>query len=443
MNEQHETKVSFMDRIGKSVSLKAFLIFIISLFLLIPSSQVSSLVYERQGLSKSVEREIGQRIAKAQTISGPVLSVPCLYESKPDKNGRKSTYTKFLHILPDVLNVTSDLKTFVKKRGIYDAKYYDGDFALTASFPAEISKPAGALRILWDEAKINIGVTDQRGIKELDLKIDGSPLEITSGVSNSEVMNSGFSCFFPKKAKGIKGAYELELDLRLLGTSSIQFVPAGKESNFSLQSDWPHPSYFGAFLPEDSGDSVSMKEWSILELNRTFPQQWTGDIHSNAFKSAAFGLKLVDGVDRYQKVHRLVRYAMLVIGLTFLVFFIVEILKGYKVHPFQYILIGVALVIFFTLLIGLVEHIPFNLSFWISSLSVTLLVSLYAWNLFGRLRDALIIFSLLAAIYLFMFVTVQMEDYALLMGAVGLFLIITITMYATRKIDWYNIKVRS
>jgi inner membrane protein len=443
MNEQHETKVSFMDRIGKSVSLKAFLIFIISLFLLIPSSQVSSLVYERQGLSKSVEREIGQRIAKAQTISGPVLSVPCLYESKPDKNGRKSTYTKFLHILPDVLNVTSDLKTFVKKRGIYDAKYYDGDFALTASFPAEISKPAGALRILWDEAKINIGVTDQRGIKELDLKIDGSPLEITSGVSNSEVMNSGFSCFFPKKAKGIKGAYELELDLRLLGTSSIQFVPAGKESNFSLQSDWPHPSYFGAFLPEDSGDSVSMKEWSILELNRTFPQQWIGDIHSNAFKSAAFGLKLVDGVDRYQKVHRLVRYAMLVIGLTFLVFFIVEILKGYKVHPFQYILIGVALVIFFTLLIGLVEHIPFNLSFWISSLSVTLLVSLYAWNLFGRLRDALIIFALLASIYLFMFVTVQMEDYALLMGAVGLFLIITITMYATRKIDWYNIKVRS
>ncbi len=443
MNEQHEKKMSFMDRIGKSVSLKAFLIFIISLFLLIPSSQVGSLVYERQGLSKSVEREIGQRIAKAQTISGPVLSVPCLYESKPDKNGRKSTYTKFLHILPDVLNVTSDLKTFVKKRGIYDAKYYDGDFALTASFPAEISKPAGALRILWDEAKINIGVTDQRGIKELDLKVDGSPLEITSGVSNSEVMNSGFSCFFPKKAKATEGTYELELDLRLLGTSSIQFIPAGKESNFSLKSDWPHPSYFGEFLPEDSGDSISTKEWSILELNRTFPQQWTGNIHSNAFNSAAFGLKLVDGVDRYQKVHRLVRYAMLVIGLTFLVFFIVEILKGYKVHPFQYILIGVALVIFFTLLIGLVEHIPFNLSFWISSLSVTLLVSLYAWNLFGRLRDATIIFALLASIYLFMFVTVQMEDYALLMGAVGLFLIITITMYATRKIDWYNIKVRS
>lgn len=443
MNEQHEKKMSFMDRIGKSVSLKAFLIFIISLFLLIPSSQVGSLVYERQGLSKSVEREIGQRIAKAQTISGPVLSVPCLYESKPDKNGRKSTYTKFLHILPDVLNVTSDLKTFVKKRGIYDAKYYDGDFALTASFPAEISKPAGALRILWDDAKINIGVTDQRGIKELDLKVDGSPLEITSGVSNSEVMNSGFSCFFPKKAKATEGTYELELDLRLLGTSSIQFIPAGKESNFSLKSDWPHPSYFGEFLPEDSGDSISTKEWSILELNRTFPQQWTGNIHSNAFNSAAFGLKLVDGVDRYQKVHRLVRYAMLVIGLTFLVFFIVEILKGYKVHPFQYILIGVALVIFFTLLIGLVEHIPFNLSFWISSLSVTLLVSLYAWNLFGRLRDATIIFALLASIYLFMFVTVQMEDYALLMGAVGLFLIITITMYATRKIDWYNIKVRS
>lgn len=269
-------------------------------------------------------------------------------------------------------------------------------------------------------------------------------MEITSGLSNTEVMNAGFSCVLPKKPRSnSETIYDIDLKLSLLGTSSIKFIPAGKVSNFSLKSDWPHPSYFGKFLPDNSTDSSSVKTWKVLELNRSFPQYWEGDAKSGAFNSSSFGLLMIDGVDRYQKVHRLVRYALLIIGLTFLVFFIVEIIKGYKVHPFQYILVGVALVIFFTLLIGLVEHISFNLAFGISALAVSVLVSLYSWNLFGKFSDALIIFALLASTYLFMFVTVQMEDYALLMGAIGLFLIIAITMYATRKIDWYNIRVRS
>ena len=444
MNNQPENRPSLIDRISNSVSLKAFMIFILSLFLLIPASQVGSLVDERQGLSEQVGREIGEQIAQAQTIGGPVLSVPCVYETKADKNGRKTTYTKNLHILPNTLDVNSELQTYLKKRGIYDAKYYNGDFHVKASFSTQVKKPSGALRIQWEEAKLDFGVTDQRGIKDVDLKVNGQQMEITSGLSNTEVMNAGFSCVLPKKpSSNSETIYDIDLKLSLLGTSSIKFIPAGKVSNFSLQSDWPHPSYFGKFLPDNSTDSSAVKTWKVLELNRSFPQYWEGDANSAKFSSSSFGLLMIDGVDRYQKVHRLVRYALLIIGLTFLVFFIVEIIKGYKVHPFQYILVGVALVIFFTLLIGLVEHISFNLAFGISALAVSVLVSLYSWNLFGKFSDALIIFALLASTYLFMFVTVQMEDYALLMGAIGLFLIIAITMYATRKIDWYNIRVRS
>jgi inner membrane protein len=443
MNEQPQSRTSFLDRISNSVSLKAFMIFIISLFLLIPASQIRSLVYERQGLSEKVEQDIGNQTALAQVIGGPILSVPCLYETKVDKKGKKSTYTKYLHILPSTLDVVSELQTSVKKRGIYDAKYYEGDFAIKASFDTQIKKPAGALKIQWEDAKFDFGISDQRGIKRVDLKINGQQIEIAAGLSNTEVMDAGFSTGFPSKSNVKKGSkYDIDLSLRLLGTSSIQFIPAGKKSTFSLKSDWPHPSYFGNFLPENSADSSLVKTWTVLELNRTFPQSWVGGSNSKAFNDSSFGLIMLDGVDRYQKVHRLVRYALLIIGLTFLVFFIVEILKGYKVHPFQYILVGVSLVIFFTMLIGLVEHMSFNIAFAISALSISLLVSLYSWNLFGNLNDAGIVFGLLFSIYLFMYVTVQMEDYALMMGSIGLFIIISITMYATRKIDWYNINLR-
>ena len=442
MKAQEERKISLLDLISNSVSLKAFVIFILSMFLLIPAAQISSLVTERQSISKGVEQEIGQLIAGPQVLAGPILSIPCEYKSAADENGKKASYIKTLHVLPARLDVATDLETFVKERGIYDAKYYDGSIKMKAVFDSEIEIPSGAVRMLWEEASINMGVTDQRGIKELVVKMDGENMDITSGLSSTDLMSSGFSFSFPKKPKKKNESYTLEMDLRLMGTASMQFIPAGKESHFSMDSDWEHPSYFGNFLPDDAADSSNHRTWSILELNRTFPQFWLDREMSYYFKNSTFGIRLIDGVDHYQKVHRLVRYAILIIGLTFLVFFIVEILKGYKVHPFQYILVGVALIIFFTLLIGLVEHISFNLAYGLSALAVTLLVSLYSWNLFGKLRDALIILALLSSTYLFMFVTVQMEDYALLMGAIGLFVIIAITMYATRKIDWYAIRLK-
>ena len=138
MKAQEERKISLLDLISNSVSLKAFVIFILSMFLLIPAAQISSLVTERQSISRGVEQEIGQLIAGPQVLSGPILSIPCEYKSAADENGKKASFIKTLHVLPARLDVAADLETFVKERGIYDAKYYDGSIKMKAVFDSEI-----------------------------------------------------------------------------------------------------------------------------------------------------------------------------------------------------------------------------------------------------------------------------------------------------------------
>lgn len=217
----------------------------------------------------------------------------------------------------------------------------------------------------------------------------------------------------------------------------MSFVPAGKTTTVKLTGPWASPSFDGVFLPEnrevtEKGFSAN---WKILHFNRPFAQQWTGD---NQLSGAEFGVKLLIPVDQYQKSIRTSKYGQLVIILTFVALFLVEITRKIRIHPFQYILIGVSLIIYYTLLISFSEQVGYNIAYWIASLATVALISFYSTS-FLKSRGLVALFtSLLLVFYTFIFIIILQQDFSLLLGSIGLFLIVGSLMYFSRGVKWYH-----
>ncbi|MCU0387965.1 MAG: cell envelope integrity protein CreD, partial [Chitinophagaceae bacterium] len=226
------------------------------------------------------------------------------------------------------------------------------------------------------------------------------------------------------------------IPLILKGSETFQMIPLGKTTTANLKSEWQSPSFNGNFLPEYKLDKSGFDAtWSILHFNRDFPQVWK----NASFKTDdfSFGLSLLQPADSYAKVLRTSKYAILFIGLTFGFFYLLEILLGHRVHPVQYVLTGLALVIFYTLLLSITEVSSFNLAYLLSSVATISLITLYSKHLFGMWKHALIIGGFLTALYGYIYILLQLEDSALLAGSIGLFILIGIAMYMSRKINWY------
>lgn len=206
-----------------------------------------------------------------------------------------------------------------------------------------------------------------------------------------------------------------------------------------IASSWHNPSFSGAFLPDEReiNDDGFSSTWEVLHLNRSYPQSFCGSIQD--INKSAFGVDLIVPIDEYQKSMRSAKYAVMFIALTFLIFFFAQILNNVRVHPIQFIIVGLSLCVFYTLLIAFSEQIPFGWSYLISAMSIVGLITLYAGSIFKNRNLMLIIGAILTLLYLFIYSIIQMEDYALLMGSIGLFVVLAITMYLSRKIDWYNI----
>lgn len=230
-------------------------------------------------------------------------------------------------------------------------------------------------------------------------------------------------------------------DLFLQGSRHLGFIPLGKETNVKIASEWKDPSFSGAFLPDNRkvNENGFSSEYKILELNRNYPQFWYGVQNTNTLLSSAFGVDLLLPMNDYQKSTRSAKYALLAISLTFLTFFLVEIFNRKKVHPFQYILIGLALILFYTLLISVSEHTNFDFAYAVASVAIIGMIGLYARTIFGNLKQALLLVLVLAFTYLFVYITLQLQDYALLIGSIGLTIILGTTMFITRNINWYEL----
>lgn len=256
------------------------------------------------------------------------------------------------------------------------------------------------------------------------------------GLSNQDIFDTGISANIDITRETQDIIYKFDINVN--GSGELNFIPVGKTTKIDLKSQWNTPSFIGEFLPESrevDGNGFTAS-WKVLHYNRNYPQAWNGKAFD--INKSEFGVKLIFPVDEYQKNIRVTKYAIMFIGLTFLAFFIIEVFSGKVLHPIQYILIGLALVLFYSLLLSFSEYISFPIAYIIASLVIIILVALYTKGIFKSTRHALIITLVLVLLYAFLFVIVQLQDYSLLVGSVGLLAILAYVMYLTRHVDWFT-----
>jgi inner membrane protein len=437
---------STASRIRNSVILKLVIIAIITLLLLIPASMVESLVRERSSVFKATVSEICDKWGDAQTIAGPVLTVPYLVVDTTS-NGKTCFYKHFAHFLPEQLTINGHIEPSIRYRGIYKAVLYNSDLDLSGTFSSpdftRLNIPTD--RVLFNEAFLSLGIPDMRGItKPITISWDRAAFQAEPGIPIKNVLQSGVFTRVPISSPSTeKPVHTFSMKLSLNGSKSLDFIPLGKETNVKITSPWSSPSFEGAFLPTQRSITAQGFEavWNILELNRNYPQSWTDAEYQ--IGPSAFGVSMFIPVDGYQLVTRSVKYALLFIVLTFVCFLLIEVLKKIRVHPIQYTLIGLALVLFYALLLSFSEHIGFGLAYLLAGAGIVCMITLYAITVFRRKLFTGLIGGALAGLYGFLYLVLQMEDYALLMGSLALFAILGIFMYTTRKIDWYNVAKRN
>lgn len=262
-------------------------------------------------------------------------------------------------------------------------------------------------------------------------------IEQVAYIDQSKSETKGIVSTMPwKSAEDFSTSVSVQLDLK--GSTQLFFVPTGKDTEVTLEGPWANPSFDGEFLPETRlvTDTSFKATWKILHYNRPFSQAWTEA--GTALTGADFGARLLIPVDQYQKSIRTAKYGVLIILLTFVSLFLVEIIQKIRIHSFQYLLIGVALIIYYTLLLSFSEHLGYNLAYLISSLATVMLVSLYTRTFLSNWLMVSFFFGVISFFYGFIFVIIQLQDYSLLLGSIGLFLVIAAIMYFSRNIKWYN-----
>ena len=421
-----------------SYSVKMIIVSGLAILLLIPSFLIQDVIRERISLSEKVKSELYAQWGGKQVVAGPVLNVP-FSVTEPGENNQVPNIRKGVaHFLPETLKTDGTLYPETRKRGIYKVVVYEGELKLKGTFAqpdvSQLDLPNAQYN--WDAAYFTIGVSDMRGIKNLpELVINGQKCKVEPGVSDTDLFESGITV--KADSVDLKQPMNFEIELVLNGSEDLSVEALGKTSEVVMKSDWADPGFTGGFLPANR--QVTAKgftaDWLVTHLNRNFPQQWIDNKYNT--HDAKLGVELLIPVDHYQKSMRSAKYAILFIALNFIVFIFIELKSNARIHPFQYSLVAFALLMFYALLTSIGEQTGFNWAYLISALAVTLLISWYAFTILRNGRLVAWVTLLQTGLYLFLFTILQLQDYALLAGSIGLFIILAIIMKASQQIKWY------
>jgi len=432
-------------RVLDALTQRALLIGLLALLMLIPLVFVDGIVSERADRYREVLGDIARTWGQAQTLAGPVLVVPfteasVVEEAVVDDDGNASTARRTVrrqqvaHFLPNTLELDVTLSDQIRERGLFSALVYDADIALEASFhPVRVESLSDTLETIhWDRAWVAVGLSDTRAINDVSgFSWNGESRTLSPGTRTS-ALPAGFHA--PAKVAEDR-AHTLEMQLSAKGSGSFHFAPFGKTTRVTLRSDWPHPSFQGSALPNDHeiSDAGFTADWSVPHLARNYPQRWVGDREQDLFEFTA-GVSLFETVSLYSQVTRSVKYGLLFIGLTYLTLLIFEIALVRPLHPVQYVLVGVALSVFFLMLLALSEHLGF-LPAYVSAATVTILmIAAYTGAVLRSAKRGVGIVVLLTGLYAILYSLLQLEDYALLLGIALLVGVIATLMLVTRNL---------
>jgi inner membrane protein len=425
------------------IFIKSIIIFVLLLIFIIPQVIINELISERENNQTQAFYDISGKWSGRQTITGPILVLPYL-EYYRDTSKVLRSVKHHLYVLPDKVNFDGNIVTETRHRNIYEVVVYNSKVKINADF-GKFNLTALTIpkeNFVWKEASIVLGLSDMRGIKEkLEMKFDGKDYQFNPGVVSRDIFESGAIAQLALDSvdRFLATGHEVKLDIDLKGSEQLFFVPVGKTTQVKLASTWQTPAFNGQFLPDTSKVDANgfLANWKVLHLNRNYPQLFVDAGYNISY--SAFGVDLIMPIDGYQKTSRSVKYAMMIILLTFLIFFLVEITQQKKIHPFNYIIVGFALCLFYTLLLSFSEYMIFSLAYLIATVMTVGAITYFIYYLFRGTRVYAGIGGMLTLLYGFMFVIIQLESYALLIGSLGLFAVMFAIMNYTRKIDWYNL----
>jgi inner membrane protein len=441
-----------LQRLARSPAFKFFLIAFLILLLLVPLVLVFGLVSEREGRAREVEREVARIWGAAQQVSGPFLVVPYTVRLEVAQGDRhvEQMQERRAVFLPEQLDVKADVASKTLHRSIYDVVVYTARVGFAGRFLApEMSEVAADVQaVRWADATFALGLSDVSGLKEAaSLTVNGQrqlpfapslgiPAATPNGIhvklaaAGDQVLAGGDA---PTKP------FEFKLELVFGGSSSLDFAPVARETRLAMTSDWPHPSFSGAFLPVERSISAAGfgASWRVPHLARSVPQAWSlATAGIDRFRPYQFGVQLFKPVDFYSLVTRAAKYAVLFLALAFMAVFVLELVSSRRVHPVQYLFVGLAMVFFYVLLLSLAEQIGFPLAYLIASGASGAMLSLYVGKVLESRPQGLVVLVVLVVLYGLLYLILSLEDYALLAGAVLGFAALTTVMFTTLRVDW-------
>ncbi len=418
------------------ITIKGVITAVLIIAMLIPTMMIMGLVKERKHTQQSVIQEVSNNWSQEQTYAAPYLIIPT---TKSVFDGKRTTLTDgYKIVLPDNLSIDGNISPELKKRNIYEVVIYKALMQTEGYFNLAQVNAANNETIHWHKAMICFGLNDMRGVEDdAAINIVGQKLIMENAVPSYALLGTGASADINLSGYESQSKIPFNFPLKLKGSLEMNFLPLGKSTKVKISSTWNNPSFRGNYLPENNVTKNGFTaSWKLNSVNRNLPQVWNNVSHP--VSDYEFGVSLLQGSDHYTRVERSVKYAILFIGLTFGFFFIMELVINQRVHPVQYVLTGIALIIFYTLLLSFGEYLGFNIAYFIASIATISLITLYCKQLFRQWKHAFIFGLFLSALYGFIFVIIQMEELNLLVGSIGLFVLVALAMWLSRKVDWYK-----
>lgn len=437
---------SVFAQLQESVAAKLFLIGILTVLLLLPSSWIQSLITEREQRQNEAITEIAEKWSGKQLIESPVMQLPYkTFVKVTDATGKTSLKDglSVVYILPEDLNIQSQVSPEILHRGIFDAVVYHTKLKIQGRFSELELKKSGINPelILWDKVKVIAGLSDLKGLKNNPM-IKLEDLAYTTEPDFSpENLYSNSLAVQANLSTGKSTAIRFNYDIDLRGSGELNFLHLGKNTSVSVTGNWNNPSFTGNYLPETRSvtDKQFSSNWKMSNFNRPFPQQWLGSndaLNEQNKAKATFGVKFLLPVDQYQKTTRSAKYSILIILLSFISLFFIELLNKIKVNLLQYVLIGAAMIIYYSLLLSFTEQIGFAPAYLIASMATIILVSVFIGTFLRNKKAAFVFAIILSIFYSFIYVIIQLQDMALLFGSIGLFITVACLMYFSVKINW-------
>ncbi len=438
-----------------SLMIKIITIAVLAGILLIPVAMVRELIDERTSNRYSVIEQIANSSSGPQKIIAPILAIPFqetttepIDPENPQKT-RQVTREYVQYIIPQALKINADAKVNAKKLGIYQAQQYNSTLNFSGSLDnEEIQKRLATKNIKLLDPYIIVSISDNRGIMAANnFKLNDKEFTFKEG-GNSKIFVNGIHIpLTVEDIKSLDAKNKFSFELKLQGTQNLSVAPLGKDSEFHLESNWQHPSFIGNILPinHEISEKGFSANWQSSGLSNNIASQFQNLFYQtdasieNFSELPLFSVNLIETVDEYQLNERAVKYAILFIGLTFMAFLIFETMAHIRVHPVQYTLVGFALVLFYLILLAFSEHIGFDQAYLYAALASSILIGLYLCSVLKGVVRGLSFTIGLLGLYGLLFMILQSEDFALMMGASLLFIVLAAIMLVTRNIDWYEL----